>query len=63
MSLTCEIAGFALALRSDADLGPSIRSAGGSQMTITLNHTIVPAHDKEAAARRFAQLFGLGLRV
>ena len=29
-------------------------------MTITLNHIIVPAHDKEAAARLFAQLFGLG---
>jgi catechol 2,3-dioxygenase-like lactoylglutathione lyase family enzyme len=28
-------------------------------MAITLNHTIVPARDKEAAARFFAQLFGL----
>jgi catechol 2,3-dioxygenase-like lactoylglutathione lyase family enzyme len=28
-------------------------------MTIVLNHTIVPAHDKEAAARFFADLFGL----
>jgi catechol 2,3-dioxygenase-like lactoylglutathione lyase family enzyme len=28
-------------------------------MTITLNHTIVPARDKEASARFFAQLFGL----
>jgi catechol 2,3-dioxygenase-like lactoylglutathione lyase family enzyme len=28
-------------------------------MTITLNHTIVPARDKEVAARTFAQLFGL----
>jgi catechol 2,3-dioxygenase-like lactoylglutathione lyase family enzyme len=28
-------------------------------MTITLNHTIVPAHDKTAAARFFADLFGL----
>jgi|SRR4030095_15098098 catechol 2,3-dioxygenase-like lactoylglutathione lyase family enzyme len=28
-------------------------------MAITLNHTIVPAHDKQAAARLFAQLFGL----
>jgi catechol 2,3-dioxygenase-like lactoylglutathione lyase family enzyme len=28
-------------------------------MTITLNHTIVPTRDKEAAARTFAQLFGL----
>lgn len=27
-------------------------------MTITLNHTIVPARDKEAAARFFAQIFG-----
>ncbi len=28
-------------------------------MAITLNHTIVPARDKEAAARFFAQIFGL----
>jgi len=28
-------------------------------MTIVLNHTIVPAHDKTAAARFFAQTFGL----
>jgi catechol 2,3-dioxygenase-like lactoylglutathione lyase family enzyme len=32
---------------------------GGSPMTITLNHTIVPARDKEAAAHFFAQIFGL----
>ena len=28
-------------------------------MPIVLNHTIVPVSDKEAAARQFAQLFGL----
>lgn len=28
-------------------------------MAIVLNHTIVPARDKEASARFFAQLFGL----
>lgn len=28
-------------------------------MTIELNHTIVPAYDKEAAARFFADIFGL----
>ena len=28
-------------------------------MAITLNHTIVPAHDKEASARLFARVFGL----
>jgi catechol 2,3-dioxygenase-like lactoylglutathione lyase family enzyme len=28
-------------------------------MTITLNHTIVPARNKEAAARFFAGIFGL----
>jgi len=28
-------------------------------MTISLNHTIAPARDKEAAARLFAELFGL----
>lgn len=28
-------------------------------MTIELNHTIVPAHDKVASARFFAQIFGL----
>lgn len=27
-------------------------------MTITLNHTIVPARDKVAAARFFADIFG-----
>jgi catechol 2,3-dioxygenase-like lactoylglutathione lyase family enzyme len=31
-------------------------------MTIVLNHTIVPARDKEAAARQFAQVFGLDYR-
>lgn len=28
-------------------------------MAITLNHTIVPAHDKEASARWFVNIFGL----
>src|SRR2546428_4571457 len=28
-------------------------------MAITLNHTIVPAHDKEASAKFFADIFGL----
>lgn len=28
-------------------------------MAITLNHTIVPSHDKEQAARFFARMFGL----
>jgi catechol 2,3-dioxygenase-like lactoylglutathione lyase family enzyme len=28
-------------------------------MTIMLNHTIVPAREKQAAARQFAKLFGL----
>lgn len=28
-------------------------------MTIVLNHTIVPAHDKDASARFFAEVFGL----
>ena len=28
-------------------------------MAITLNHTIVPAHDKQAAAKFFAGIFGL----
>lgn len=28
-------------------------------MTIMLNHTIVPAHDKESSARFFAHVFGL----
>ena len=28
-------------------------------MAITLNHTIVPAHDHEASARFFAKIFGL----
>ncbi len=28
-------------------------------MAIILNHTIVPAHDKDASARFFAEIFGL----
>lgn len=32
---------------------------GSASMTIVLNHTIVPARDKEASARFFADLFGL----
>jgi hypothetical protein len=28
-------------------------------MSINLNHTIVPAHDKEASAKFFARIFGL----
>ena len=28
-------------------------------MTITLNHTIVPARDKAASAKFFADIFGL----
>jgi catechol 2,3-dioxygenase-like lactoylglutathione lyase family enzyme len=28
-------------------------------MAITLNHTIVPAHDKQASAKFFAHIFGL----
>jgi catechol 2,3-dioxygenase-like lactoylglutathione lyase family enzyme len=32
-------------------------------MAIALNHTIVPARDKEAAARLFAQLFGLAFNA
>ncbi len=28
-------------------------------MTIELDHTIIPAHDKDAAARFFARIFGL----
>jgi len=29
-------------------------------MAITLDHTIVPAHDKVASAKFFAKIFGLG---
>ncbi|HSZ92877.1 MAG TPA: VOC family protein [Acetobacteraceae bacterium] len=29
-------------------------------MAIVLDHTIVPAHDKEASAKFFARIFGLG---
>lgn len=31
-------------------------------MTIILNHTIVPAHEKQDAARWFAQIFGLNFQ-
>jgi catechol 2,3-dioxygenase-like lactoylglutathione lyase family enzyme len=30
-------------------------------MSIRLNHTLVPAHDKEAAAQLFADIFGLSV--
>jgi catechol 2,3-dioxygenase-like lactoylglutathione lyase family enzyme len=30
-------------------------------MSITLNHTIVPAHDKRASANFFARIFGLAV--
>jgi len=33
--------------------------ARGLPMTITLNHTIVPARDKTAAAQFFARILGL----
>ena len=32
-------------------------------MTIILDHTIVPAHDKDASARFFAEIFGLSYTV
>jgi catechol 2,3-dioxygenase-like lactoylglutathione lyase family enzyme len=35
------------------------REEGADQMTIVLNHTIVPVKDKQASARFFADTFGL----
>src|SRR5882757_6749263 len=35
------------------------RTSEETVMTIVLNHTIVPARDKTAAARFFAEIFGL----
>ena len=35
------------------------RSKLEADMTIVLDHTIVPAHDNEASARFFARIFGL----
>src|SRR5205823_3800282 len=35
------------------------RTKGRRPMAITLNHTIVPARDKAAAAKFFARIFGL----
>jgi len=32
-------------------------------MTITLNHTIVPSHDKKASAQFFAKIFGLQVQT
>jgi hypothetical protein len=37
----------------------SIVNSRGDSMTIVLDHTIVPARDKVASARHFADLFGL----
>lgn len=48
------IKGFAV-----SDVGLAASSRGGEHEYNALNHTIVPAHDKEAATRFFAQIFGL----
>src|ERR1700731_1089559 len=40
-------------------MGGRARSTPRRSMTIILNHTIVPARDKLAAARFFASIFGL----
>jgi catechol 2,3-dioxygenase-like lactoylglutathione lyase family enzyme len=47
---------FAMVVQNDAG---DCRHGRRCPMTIMLNHTIVPARDKDAAARFFAQLFGL----
>jgi catechol 2,3-dioxygenase-like lactoylglutathione lyase family enzyme len=39
--------------------GDAGKKNGRAIMAISLNHTIVPARDKEASARFFAQIFGL----
>ena len=41
----------------EAHISPRLQR--GTAMTITLNHTIVPARDKVAGARFFARIFGL----
>ncbi len=38
---------------------PTLAFDGEIAITVVLNHTIVPAHDKVAAARFFARIFGL----
>jgi catechol 2,3-dioxygenase-like lactoylglutathione lyase family enzyme len=38
---------------------PARSATKEANMAITLDHTIVPARDKEASARFFAQIFGL----
>src|SRR6516164_2226367 len=52
------------AARSARPIRPSERlaqetEARGAAMAITLNHTIVPARDKAAATKFFAEIFGL----
>ena len=39
--------------------GAKIEAKGAKTMAIYLDHTIVPAHDKESSARFFAKIFGL----
>jgi catechol 2,3-dioxygenase-like lactoylglutathione lyase family enzyme len=43
-----------------SDLAPSSRkrAAEGTTMTVQLNHTIVPAHDKYASAQFIAEILG-----
>jgi catechol 2,3-dioxygenase-like lactoylglutathione lyase family enzyme len=48
------------AIYTDATLS-NLRKQRRCDMTITLNHTIVPAHDKEKSAQFFAGIFGLKL--
>jgi catechol 2,3-dioxygenase-like lactoylglutathione lyase family enzyme len=47
------------ALASHLSTSAPMMAEGRRAMTIQLDHTIVPAHDKEASARFFARIFGL----
>jgi catechol 2,3-dioxygenase-like lactoylglutathione lyase family enzyme len=63
MSSISAIMGLALTPQPATTLDPPHRptqyAARRRAMAIILNHTIVPARDKEASARFFADLFGL----
>jgi catechol 2,3-dioxygenase-like lactoylglutathione lyase family enzyme len=52
---------FAITARFCPEVAPDAKQEKEKNMTVTLNHTIVPARDKAAAARNFAQLFELPL--
>src|ERR1041385_1314605 len=55
----CRVQSQVLVPPTPSTTSNALSSWFGGAMTIELNHTIVPAHDKEESARFFARIFGL----